>query len=354
MYDAAKKAYSDAGLDARNDIGSFICCCEDFWDGNSITDEYMPDQLGAKLRPLFTVTGDGLLGIAHGYMQIKAGVSDLVAVESHSKLSDVVSKQQIEDLGFDPVYGRLPGVEPDYLAGLEMRRYLEESGNIHEECASVVVKNKRNAIKNGHAVYGGEVSEEEVLSSGDVATPLTRLEKSQPSDGSVVAVLASARKAKKLADRPIWIDGIAWFSDTPNIEEMDLGLPSYAVNSSSKAYKMARVTNPIKQIDFAEVDDTYAFKELAHLEALGIAKRAGKFVFSGKADRDGVLPVNASGGSLGIGNFIEATGLVKVYESVIQLRGQAGPIQLPNPKRCVVQSWRGIPTQSGVTAVFSK
>jgi len=114
------------------------------------------------------------------------------------------------------------------------------------------------------------------------------------------------------------------------------------------------VINLIKKIDFAEVDDTYAFKELAHLEALGIAKRAGKFVFSGKADRDGVLPVNASGGSLGIGNFIEATGLVKVYESVIQLRGQAGPIQLPNPKRCVVQSWRGIPTQSGVTAVFSK
>src|SRR5712692_8628671 len=52
MYEAAKKAYSDAGIDARNDIGSFICCCEDLWDGNSITDEYMPDQIGAKLRPL--------------------------------------------------------------------------------------------------------------------------------------------------------------------------------------------------------------------------------------------------------------------------------------------------------------
>ncbi len=354
MYDAAKKAYFDAGVDVRNDVGSFICCCEDFWDGNSITDEYMPDQIGAKLRPLFTVSGDGLLGLAHGYMHIMAGVSDLVVVESHSKLSDVVSKQEIEDLGFDPTFGRIPGVEPDYFAGLEMRRYLEESGNTHEDCAAVVVKNKSNAVKNGRAVYGGIVSADQVIESGDIAEPLTNLEKSQGADGSVVVVLASARKATKLADKPIWINGISWFSDTPNIEEMDLGAPSYAVNSAMRAYEMAHVTSPSNQIDFAEVDDVFAFKELAHIEALNLAKKAGKFVSSGRADRNGILPINPSGGSLGMGYFLEATGLVRAYESVLQLRGEAGPIQLPNPKKSVVQSWRGPPTQTGVTVVLSR
>ncbi len=354
MYEAAKKAYADAGIDVRNDVGSFICCCEDFWDGNSITDEYMPDQIGAKLRPLFTVTGDGLLGLAHGYMHIMADVSDLVVVESHSKLSDVVSKKEIEKLGFDPVYGRLIDVDPDYLAGLEMRRYLEESGNTHENCASVVVKNRGNAMRNERAVYGGELTVDQVMRSEEIAAPLTRLEKTQTSDGSVVMVLASAKKAARLADKPVWIDGISWFSDSPNIEEMDLGTSTYAVNSAMRAYKMARVTDPGKQIDFAEVDDSYAFKELAHIEALGLAKRGGKFVSSGKADPNGALPVNPSGGSLGMGNFIEANGLVRAFESVLQLRGHAGQIQLPNPRRCVVQSWRGLPTQSGVTAVLSK
>jgi len=351
-YDAAKKAYSDAGVDVREDIGSFVCCAEDFWEGNSISDEYAPDQLGAKLRPLFTVSGDGLLGLAHGYMHIMAGISDIVVVESHSKLSDVESKAMVDDLGFDPTFGRIQGVDPKYLAGLEMRRYLEESGNTLEDCAAVVVKNCVNALKNPVATYGNDLSNEDVLESEEVASPLKKLDISQSSDGSVVIVLASAAKAPRLSDNPIWITGISWFSDTPNVEEMDLGQAQYALNSSKKAYQMARI-KPAEQLDFAEIDDTYSFKELEHIEALGLAKKAGKFVSSGKADLDGTLPVNPSGGSLGMGYFVEATGLVRAYEAVLQLRGLAGKAQLPKASKCVVQSWRGIPTQSGATAVLS-
>lgn len=357
MYEAAVHAYSDAGIDVRNDAGSFICCAEDFWEGNSISDEYMPDQIGAKLRPLFTVSGDGLLGLAHAYMHVMSGVSDIVVVESHSKLSDVTSKSLVEDLAFDPYLGRIAGINPKYLAGLEMRRYLGESKNTHRDCASVVVKNKKNALRNPRAVYGDNLTTEDVLRSEEVASPLTSREVSEPSDGSVVVVVASAGKARRLStkngNRPVWISGISWFSDTPNIEEMDLGHALYASSSASRAYSMARVKKPQSQIDFAEVDDTYAYKELEHIEALGFAKNAGKFISSGRGDADGQLPINVSGGSLGMGYFIEATPLVRVYESVLQLRGEAGKMQLDNPKRCVVQSWRGIPTQSGVTAVFS-
>jgi acetyl-CoA C-acetyltransferase len=352
-YDAAKKAYADAGVDVREEVGSFVCCAEDFWEGNSISDEYAPDQLGAKLRPLFTVSGDGLLGLAHAYMHIMAGVSDLVVVESHSKLSDVESKGLVEDLGFDPTFGRLPGIDPKYFAGLEMRRYLEESGNTAEDCAAVVVKNCSNAMKNPLATYGSNVSKKQVLESEDLAAPLKKLDVSQPADGSVVLVLASAARALKLSDQPVWISGISWFSDTPNVEEMDLGQAQYAANSSQKAFRMARISKPAEQLDFAEVDDTYSFKELEHIESLGLAKKAGKFVSSGKADPDGTLPVNPSGGSLGMGYFVEATGLVRAYEAVSQLRGLAGKLQLPRASRCAVQSWRGLSTQSGVSAVFS-
>jgi acetyl-CoA C-acetyltransferase len=364
MYEAAMHAYADAGIDVREDAGSFICCAEDFWEGNSISDEYMPDQLGAKLRPLLTVTGDGLLGIGHAYMHIMAGVSDVVVVESHSKLSDVISKREVEELGFDPYFGRLDGVNPNYLAGLEMTRYLKESGNTHEDCAAVAVKNKTNALKNPRAVYGDNVQKDDILSSEEVASPLTAREISQSADGSVVIVLASAEKARRLAGGAskkrragdgnlVWVSGISWFSDTPNIEEMDLGHALYASNSAKKAYAMAGIKNPATQIDFAEIDDCFAYKELQHIEALGLAKRAGRFVATGKADRGGEIPVNVSGGSLGMGNFVEANSLVRVYESVLQFRGYAGGMQLKAPKNCVVQSWRGIPTQTGTTAVLS-
>ncbi|MGI0080913.1 MAG: thiolase C-terminal domain-containing protein [Nitrososphaerales archaeon] len=352
-FEAAKRAYSDAGVDVRSEVGSFICCAEDFWEGNSISDEYMPDQIGAKLRPLLTVSGDGLLGLAHAYMHVVAGVSDLVAVESHSKLSDVLSKEQVEELAFDPTFARLSGVDPKYLAGLEMRRYMEESGSTHTDCAQVAVKNKRNALKNPRAVYAESLTQDDVLNSEEVASPLTKAETSQPADGSVVVVLASAKRARRLSDKPVWLSGISWFSDTPNVVEMDFGQALYASNSSRKAYSMAGITRPATQIDFAEIDDTYAYKELQHIESLGLAKRGGKFVSSGKADPDGALPVNVSGGSLGTGYFVEATALVRVYEATLQLRGEAGQMQIPHAKKCVVQSWRGIPTQSGVTAVLS-
>jgi len=353
-YEAAKRAYFDAGIDVRDDVGSFICCAEDFWEGTSITDEYAPDQIGAKLRPLFTVSGDGLLGLAHAYMHIMAGVSDLVVVEAHSKLSDVDSKELVESLGFDPTFARLQGIPPDYLAGLEMRRYLEESGSTVEDCAAVVVKNKKNALKNERAVYSGDLVKEDVLKSEELASPLKKMDSSQSSDGSVVIVLASDVKARKLSDKPVWLTGVSWFSDTANVEEMDFGQALYAINSAKKAYSMAKIARPQEQLDFAEVDDTYSFKELEHIEALGLAKKAGKFVSTGKGDPDGVLPVNVSGGSLGMGRFIEATGLVRAYEAVLQIRGDAGPLQLPKAGKCVVQSWRGIPTQTGVVAVLSK
>ena len=129
---------------------------------------------------------------------------------------------------------------------------------------------------------------------------------------------------------------------------------AYAEQSAARAYKMAGVRNPATYFDLAEVDDTYSYKELQSLEALKLAAKgkAGKMVESGAFDRDGRLPVNASGGSLGVGHLLEATGLHRVLEAVLQLRGQAGRLQIQRAKKAVVQSWRGIPTATGAVAVL--
>ncbi len=153
MFEAASRAYEDAGIDPRKDVQSFICCTEDFWEGISITDEYMPDQLGAVLRPLCTVSSDGLIGIATACMHIASGLADVAVVESHSKASDVVNPDEIMSFAFDPTYDRHLDVDPRFLAGLEMARYLKESGTKREHCAQVAVKNKKNALSNPPGVY---------------------------------------------------------------------------------------------------------------------------------------------------------------------------------------------------------
>jgi len=121
------------------------------------------------------------------------------------------------------------------------------------------------------------------------------------------------------------------------------------------AYRQAGINNPQDVIDFAEVDDTYAYKELQSLEALGFFSpgEAGPLTEEGFTEPDGDLPVNVSGGSLGMGNLLDATGLTRALEAVLQLRGEAGARQLEDVEIGLVQSWRGVPTTSGAVAILS-
>jgi len=121
------------------------------------------------------------------------------------------------------------------------------------------------------------------------------------------------------------------------------------------AYKIAGIRNPQKDICFAEIDDEFSYKELQHLEALKLCKKgeAGKLTEEGATERNGSLPVNTSGGLLGMGYALEASGLQRVLEVVRQLRGEAGKRQIPNAKTGLAQIWRGIPTATGAVAVLS-
>ena len=121
------------------------------------------------------------------------------------------------------------------------------------------------------------------------------------------------------------------------------------------AYRLAGIEHPRKEVDFAEVDDSFSYKELQHLEALKLCRsgQAGFMVEEGATKREGEFPVNVSGGSLGVGRLDEATGLQKVLEVVLQLRGEAGKRQLPNIKVGLAQSWRGLPANSGAVAILS-
>ena len=121
------------------------------------------------------------------------------------------------------------------------------------------------------------------------------------------------------------------------------------------AYRQSGFSNPVGVVDFAEVDDTYAYKELQSLEALGFFApgEAGAMTAEGFTAPDGALPVNVSGGSLGMGHLLDATGLTRALETVLQLRGEAGTRQLEDVEIGLVQSWRGVPTTSGAVAVLS-
>jgi acetyl-CoA C-acetyltransferase len=353
MFEAAEKAYADAGVDPRRDVESFVCSSEDFYEGTSIFDEYVPDQIGGALKPVCTIAADGIYSLATAYMQILTGVFDIVAIEAHSKASDIVNISPIYDLALDPVYVRPLGLNANFIAGLEMNAFIRSSRATLTHCSRVIEKNRKNALSNPLAMNTPYTppSRDNVLSyplAMDDAAPLA--------DGAAVVVLAAEGAAKSLRDDAVWIKGAGWASDSPNLETRDWGKATYATLAAKQAYKQARIRNPAGEVQVAEVDDTYSFKELEHAEALGLVSegRAHNMLEQGDNDLGGRLPINPSGGSIGMGHTLEMSGLVRVIEIVEQLRGTAGKHQVSDAEMGIAQSWRGVPTASGAVVVLSR
>ena len=353
-FEAAQKAYADAGIEA-SDVGSFVTCAEDFTEGISIFDEYTPDQLGAVQKPMHTLTQDGLHGVADAVMQIRSGLVEIVAVEAHSKNSNLENANWIVDYALDPLFNRPLNFNPHLIAGLEMNLFLHETGISETQCAHVVAKNRSNALKNVAAAYPMRLAAENVTASAYSFYPLRDAEMAKPADGCVVLVLASERKASRPDLRPVWIRGVGFANDSPSLESRDWVRAEYLRSAAAMAYRQAGIADPSREIDIFEVDDTYAYKELQHLIALGLyeeAADAGKAAVNGETGVRGKTPVNVSGGALGIGHTLEASGLYRLAEIVFQLRGEAGARQLARANTGLAQSWRGVPTTSGAVVIL--
>lgn len=355
VFEAAVRAYRAAGVDPRRDVDCFVCASEDLLAGTSIFSAYTPDQLGAALRPVQTVAADGLVALANAVMLIRSGIAEVVVVEAHSKASEIASLPGILAFALDPVFERPLGLHPWFVAGLEMQRFLAGGQATLEHCAQVVAKNRTNALDSASAARAAQVTPGDVAVSPAVFDPLRELDCPLTADGAVVVVLAGERRARGLHPRPVWVDGVGWSTESPSLSTRTWGSAPAVTRAAERAYRQAGITAAGREVDVAEVDDTFSYKELLHLEALGLAEpgAAGPMTAEGATGRHGVLPVNPSGGTLGRGYLFEANGLAQVMDLVAQLRGQAGACQVAGAQVGLAQSWRGVPTSSAAVAVLT-
>jgi len=355
VYEAAVKAYQEAGVDPRRDVDTFVSCSEDYHEGTSIFDEYVPDQLGAALKQVQTIAGEGLHGVVAACLQIMTGEFKVAVVETHSKASNMLTPDGIAVCAQDPVFNRPLGLNNLFIAGLEMNRFLYKYKLSKAHCSRVVQKNRCYALNNPIAGRGALLTDEDFATARMVAEPLDQLDFAQPVDGALVVVLAAEDVVGRLKGKPVWIEGMGWCNGAVSLESRDWDTLDYVTKAGDMAYRMADVKNPIEEFSFAEIDDTYSYKELQHLLALRLvtAGELGDSLLAGQFGLNGKLPVNTSGGALGMGYLHEATGLARLYWAVKQLRGEAGRNQLLNPRKAVVQSWRGLPTTSAVVLVLS-
>ncbi len=176
------------------------------------------------------------------------------------------------------------------------------------------------------------------------------------SDGAVAIVLAAEHVAKRITDKPVWIQGVGWNLDTAYWTNRDLAYPRYVEYAARMAYDMAGIKEPRKEIHIASPMIPLITRRCTTWKVCSwqIVGRPLSCTRDGVAARDGDMPVCPSGGLLGVGNPIAAAGLMKIAELFWQLRGEAGARQVPGqPKRGLAQAWGDL-MQVGTVVIMGR
>jgi len=218
-----------------------------------------------------------------------------------------------------------------------VRPYMENFGLTREHFAKISVKNHRNGYLNPHAQYQVEVTLEEVLNSGDVVFPLTRMMCAPIGDGAAACILCSRSVADRFRGVPVWVAASKVGSGSLLAEE-----EAVAGVLAPGAFEQAGIGPG--DIDVIEVHDATAPSEIMSLIQLGICPgdEACKWIDEGYLEITGRMPTNTSGGLETKGHPVGATGAGQIVEIVAQLRGQAGGRQVTHPKTGMTHNGGGI------------
>ena len=358
-FEAFKEAVQDAGISVDEIDASVICSAPEY-DKQRSPAGVLAEYLGLVPKPTFyleSLCSSSSMGVRVAYSMIASGLHDVVAVIGFQKMSEITSAESQERMGrgadiqWESPFGTMM---PAYYA-MYARAYMEKYGLTLEDLALVRVKAATYGQINDRAVYRKPVtlemfSDPESPISAPVASPLRVGDCCANADGSSCVIVASKQKAETVSKKPVWILGVGAASESVNLSGRDLftGL-SVAIRAAQEAYKMAGV-GP-KDIDVAEVHDCFTIAEIMAYENLGFCEPGeGKELIRNKETyKEGSIPVNVDGGLLSKGHPIGATGGSQIRTIVLQLRGEAGPMQVKDPKIGLVHNIGGVGLYGNVT-----
>lgn len=359
IYEVVEKVLQETGLKFEDQvtdgfgIDKVVDCSEDFWQGRTISNVILHPEMGAFALDETKVCADGSQAVYHATMDILSGTHHVVLVVAHRKESETV-RSVVENCGLDSIYLQPLGFDFLTAAALQAKRYMYKYGLTQEQFARVVVKNFHNARNNPYAQWAMDITISDVLSSRMIAYPIKLLDAKPVSDGACALILASEEKAKRITDKPVWIRGVGNCYDAHYLGDRDLADCDSLVLAAKRAYNMAGITNPGKEINVAEICDEYSYQELLWSEGLGFCDRGkgGELIDSGVTEMSGELPINPSGGLLsGVPSGV--AGVSRVAEAFWQLRGEAGGRQVDGAKVALVQGVTGACGQSHCVIILS-
>lgn len=370
VVEAVREVVTDAGT-TPSPIDMAVAAYEsDHFNRQVSLGHVLQDAVGLAGKPTVRVEGGGATGasgIRTAAMALRSGTARSVLVfggETNGKSVDRATATEILAMSADfewetPVFGTFAA--PYALMITEhMRRY----GTTEEQFAAIAVKNRRIALDNPLAHKGMSITVGDVRRSAPLADPYRLFDASLLSDGAAAVLLATQEWAEQHSSTfsqrpPVALIGSGCSTDHPRLSDRSEEVfPHFAAKrrAAREAYREAGITDPARQIDVAELYDSFSGAELQAYEDLGLCRvgDGGPSAAEGRFDLGGQVVVNTSGGLLGRGSAVGATGIAQAVEIVSQLRGEVtGERSVPNARTGLTDTHAGVGSLS-VVNVFGR
>ena len=340
--EAIDRALADANL-GFDDIDAIVVGkAPDLFEGVMMPELFLAEALGAAGKPLLRVHTAGSVGGSTAIVAaslVQAGVHKRVLTMAFEKQSESNAMWALSvPVPFNmPVHAGAGG----YFAP-HVRSYIRRSEAPTHIGAIVAAKDRQNALKNPYAHLRNEdTTVESVLASQMLWDPIRYDETCPSSDGACALVIVDEDTAKS-SPNPAWIHGTVMRSEATTAAERDQVNPQASRDAAAAIWKQAGITNPVEEIDCAEIYVPFSWFEPMWLESLGFAEQGDgwKLTESGETALDGKLPVNMSGGVLS-SNPIGASGMLRFAEAALQVRGDAGEHQVEGARRALGHAYGG-------------
>ncbi len=339
VREAAIRALDDAHLTFA-DVDAFVIGkAPDALEGVMMPELSLCDALGAVGKPIHRVHTAGSVGASTAIsaaVMVESGMYDTVLTLGYEKQSEGNATWALSG-------GKSGGQGAGGTFAPWIRNYINRSGAPEHIGWKVAVKDRLNALKNPYAhLHLKDISIEMVKESPMLWDPLHFLESCPSSDGAAAMVLSSEDKVARSPHPPAWVIAHAKRTEFGQFPGRDTVKPQAGVDCAIALYKEAGITNPLKQIDAAEIYVPFSWYEPMWLEGHLIAEQneGWKLTDSGDTEIGGRFPVNMSGGVLS-SNPIGASGMIRCLEAANQVRGTAGDYQVDGARVALGHAYGG-------------
>ncbi|WP_410669082.1 thiolase domain-containing protein [Amycolatopsis sp. cmx-4-68] len=343
LREAIDRAMTDAQVGWADIDAVVLGKAPDLFEGVMMPELFLADALGATGKPLLRVHTAGSVGGSTALVAaslIQSGVHRRVLTVAYEKQSE---SNAMWGLSILPPFQMPVGAGAGGYFAPHVRSYIRRSGAPEHVGAIVAAKDRRNGALNPYAhLRQPDITVESVRASQMLWDPIRYDETCPSSDGACAMVLGDEAAGDAVEGGAAWIHATAMRTEPTTFAGRDQVNPQAGREAAAALWAEAGITDPMSEVDVAEIYVPFSWFEPMWLENLGFAPEGEgwKVTEAGETALGGRLPVNPSGGVLS-SNPIGASGMLRFSEAAKQVMGRAGDYQVDGARIAVGHAYGG-------------